>query len=38
VAGAVNAFYLRYSDKKQDGNNSLAIQKSPIQQLAESEN
>ncbi|QNK88695.1 recombinase family protein [Sporosarcina sp. resist] len=30
--------YLRYSDKKQDGNNSLAIQKSQIQQLAEREN
>ena len=30
--------YLRYSDKKQDGNNSLAIQKSQIQLLAEREN
>lgn len=30
--------YLRYSDKKQEGNNSLAIQKSHIQQLAEREN
>ncbi|QCR33724.1 recombinase family protein [Lysinibacillus sp. SGAir0095] len=30
--------YLRYSDKKQDDNNSLAIQKSQIQQLAEREN
>ncbi|MFJ8088721.1 recombinase family protein [Lysinibacillus sp. NPDC095746] len=29
--------YLRYSDKKQDGNNSLAIQKSQIQVLAERE-
>lgn len=30
--------YLRYSDKKQEGNNSLAIQKSQIEQLAEREN
>lgn len=29
--------YLRYSDKKQDGNNSLEIQKSQIQVLAERE-
>lgn len=30
--------YMRYSDKKQDGNNSLAIQENQIQQLAEREN
>ncbi|RUL51923.1 recombinase family protein [Lysinibacillus antri] len=30
--------YLRYSDKKQDGNNSLEIQKSQIELLAEREN
>lgn len=30
--------YLRYSDRRQDGNNSLEIQKNQIQQLAEREN
>jgi site-specific DNA recombinase len=30
--------YLRYSDKKQDGNHSLEIQKSQIFLLAEREN